>query len=93
MTESSFLKSHKQFVKTHLNRRSIEVVASKHQYAHRSRYKKPRIYKYPTGFNHEPVHIKKVLIEVFQYFSAANRNESLPNSGDNSPKRHNKGGR
>jgi len=91
LTESSFLKSHKQFVKTHLKHRSFRPVASNYLYASRSRNKKPRIYKYPTGFEHKPVHIREVLIEVFQYFSAENRNSQSADSARKSPKRHNEG--
>ncbi|MBA7681607.1 hypothetical protein ES703_89947 [subsurface metagenome] len=64
MTESSFLKSHKQFVKRHLNRRPFKPVPSKYPCAHRIKSRNSREHFSGPGLADNFITLDQVMIEV-----------------------------
>jgi len=70
LTESSFLKSHKQFVKRHLNRRQIKPVSSRYPYAHRITSRNSREHFTGPKLTDNFIALDQLMIEVMDVIDA-----------------------
>jgi len=77
LTESSFLKSHKQFVKRHLNRRAVYNPNSKYPCAHQSKNRNSRELEYILERTCGFITLDHVMIEAMTYLSTRIQDRKL----------------